>query len=69
MTFSFDEEDLPEEPTEEMKIDFFCQFAGAVIEQAEKDGVLFDMITKWPPERAAMYEQAVLLYHATIIDN
>jgi hypothetical protein len=56
------EEPLDEPMTDE-EIDSLAEFSVAVIEQAEDDNLLFEMITQWPKEKVIAYEQAFLMYN------
>jgi len=50
----------------EEAIDFLCGFASAVINHADEDNVLFEMITEWSPERQVAYQQAIFLYNISL---
>lgn len=63
---SFDEHECETSYLPDEALDFMCAYASAVINQAEQDGVLFQMITEWPASRAAAYSQALLLRHASL---
>lgn len=46
-----------------------CQAAKLIMEQAEADGVLIDMMNNWSKDRTASYESAVLERHNLIEDD
>jgi len=56
------DEPLDEHLTDE-EIDDLTDFSVAVMEQAEEDNLLFEMITQWPKEKVIAYEQAFLMFN------
>lgn len=42
---------------------------GHIIERAEAQGFLFEMITEWPRQKVAMYEAAIVMEKNILDDN
>lgn len=51
------------DPMPEHEIDDYVRFSVAVMEQAEQDNVLFDLLTEWDDERIVGYEKAYFMWN------
>jgi hypothetical protein len=63
---SFDSQYIDElqELPPDIKEEFIGEIAGLmshIIERAEAQGFLFEMITEWPRQKVAMYEAAIVM--------
>lgn len=57
----FDDEDDPFEKAQKMRyIEESCDAAKVIIDEAQNDEVLFDLITKWNEPKTISYEMTVL---------
>lgn len=70
----FDSEyvDRLQELPPDIKDEFIGEIAGLmshIIERAEAQGFLFEMITEWPRQKVAMYEAAIVMEKNILDDN
>jgi hypothetical protein len=66
----FDEEDNEYEEARKMKfIEDCCLRAETVINEAESDEVLFDLITKWNEPKIVSYQMTVLARRGMLEDE
>jgi hypothetical protein len=66
----FSPEDDPYDASEKMRfIEEACNAAKVIIETAENDGVLLDIITKWSEPRTVSYELTVLARNNLLDDE
>lgn len=63
------------EPPPGEVIEALAEFSVAVMEQADEDNLLFDMITKWSPERSVAYQKVLIMFetasrlHDAVLEN
>jgi hypothetical protein len=74
--FEYDDEldisDLLDNAPEEFKEEFFeyaMEQMGLVMQAAEKNNVLFEMLTEWPRERVSAFEMAVIVGGKSLDDD
>lgn len=66
----FNEDDDPFDSSEKMRfIEEACNAAKVIIETAEDDGVLLDIITKWSEPKTVSYELTVLARNNLLNDE
>jgi hypothetical protein len=66
----FSDEDDPFEKAEKMRyIENACEAAKVIMEEAEKDEVLFDLITVWNEPKKVSYEMTILARHDMLKDE
>jgi hypothetical protein len=75
-SFEYDDEldisELLEHAPEEFKEEFFdyaMEQMGLVMQAAEKNDVLFEMLTEWPRERISAFEMAVIVGGKSLDDD
>ena len=75
-SFEYDDElditELLENAPEEFKEEFFeyaMEQMGLVMQAAEKNDVLFEMLTEWPRERISAFEMAVIVGGKSLDDD
>lgn len=64
----FDMESAPESVKQEF-YDYITKQMRLVIEKAETQGVLFDLITKWPNDKQVAYEMACVIENRVLNDE
>ena len=63
----FSLENLSEVDKQEF-FDYVAEQMNLIMNSAEENGVLFDMITEWPRERVVAFEMATVM-HARVLDE
>lgn len=56
----FIDRDQYEPPAEEI-VNFLAEFSTDVIDQAEADGLLYEMITEWSQEKIIAYQKSLVM--------
>jgi hypothetical protein len=61
-------QEMPEDIKEEI-ISELQDHMNYVMEKAEANGFLFELITSWPKQKIAMYEAAVIMQRQVLLDE
>ena len=61
-------QEMPEDIKEEI-ISELQDHMNYVMEKAEANGFLFELITTWPKQKIAMYEAAVIMQRQVLLDE